>query len=200
MNHDTDVDSFEHAGFRVRILLDPDPPNPREEWDNYSTLACIHRRYRLGDVQLSTPETEDEIRERLTNEGEEVLALLPLYLYDHSGIRMSVDAFADPFDSGRVGWGYVTRRQALAGGFEDQSVESMERVLRQDVETYSQFLEGRVYGYVIETIEGGDVVTSCWGYYGDPDLDDMRAAAKDAAEHTPHPNRSPSREDASCSP
>ena len=38
------------------------------------------------------------------------------------------------------------------------------KALRQEVETYSQYLSGDVYGYEIH--KHGEVVDSCWGFYG----------------------------------
>jgi hypothetical protein len=38
-------------------------------------------------------------------------------------------------------------------------------VLRADVETYSQYVSGDVWGFVIEDAEGEEV-DSCWGIYG----------------------------------
>lgn len=34
--------------YRIEIVLDDDPPDPRD-WDNLGTMACWHKRYNLGD-------------------------------------------------------------------------------------------------------------------------------------------------------
>ena len=51
---------------RVRILVDDDPPNPRQEWDNATRMVCWHRRYNLGDEQPS--ETPHEWRQSMAIE------------------------------------------------------------------------------------------------------------------------------------
>ena len=44
-----DVHREEYRGYTIRLVPDPDPENPREEWDNVGTMRCWHRRYNLGD-------------------------------------------------------------------------------------------------------------------------------------------------------
>lgn len=39
--------------------------------------------------------------------------MLPLYLLDHSGLAMKTTSFHDPWDSGQVGWIYVSKEDAL---------------------------------------------------------------------------------------
>jgi hypothetical protein len=48
------VETYEHAGMNVEIHLDqdPGPSNPREH-SNVGVMLCGHRRYLLGDEQLS---------------------------------------------------------------------------------------------------------------------------------------------------
>lgn len=174
------IETFKHNGLTVKICSDPDPSDPRKEFDHVSTLACWHRRSRLGDRQI-VGMSADELREEV---GEEILAILPLYIYEHGGITMSTGAFSDAFDSGQVGWGYVTKRQAEKLGTPPEGGESLqayhERVIREEVAEYDQYLTGQVYGYVVED-EDGDELDSCWGFYGE--LDYVRQEAKSAAEH-----------------
>lgn len=42
---------YMHNGCRIRIISDEDPPHPRKDWDNLTTMACWHGRYNLGDEQ-----------------------------------------------------------------------------------------------------------------------------------------------------
>ena len=103
--------------------------------------------------------------------------ILPLGLIDHSGISMYVGSGAhscDPggWDSGQVGWIYADRKKCIEewGGkskrFTKHVREMAEQCLRQEVETYDQFLTGDVWGFVIEDANG-EHVDSCWGFFGD---------------------------------
>lgn len=44
---------IESLGCTVEIFADPDPPNPRKEWDQFGRIATWHRRYDIGDEQPS---------------------------------------------------------------------------------------------------------------------------------------------------
>jgi len=104
--------------------------------------------------------------------------MLPLYLYDHSGITMSTSGFSCPWDSGQVGWIYCTMERARQewSGTDDEVRVRAKSYLYGEVEEYDQFLTGDVWGYVIKD-EDDEEVDSCWGFYG---LDYCREAAKEA--------------------
>jgi len=180
-----EIERFEHAGKVVRICRDEDPTSPRE-WGNLATLACWHRREKLGDEQIA-PCSEDELRERLMNEGERVVAVLPLYLYQHSGMTMNTTGFSCPWDSGQVGWAYVTETAARRWrGFGTVTSQAwFEDAIRQEVSTYDEYLTGQVFGYEIETLDG-DFIDSCWGFYGG--LAYVREEARSAAEYAEDPH------------
>ena len=118
----------------------------------------------------------------------EVPVILPLFLYDHSGITMRTTGFNDRWDSGQVGWIYATR-QALLEEYSTKRLtknvlESARRVLKSEVETYAQYLEGDVYGYVIRCPGCEEEFDSCWGFYGlDYCEEEAKSAAKSYTDH-----------------
>lgn len=196
--HSSEVESFTHNGRKVTIYYDTDAESPRT-YGNLATLACWHRRMNLGDEQIAGM-PEDELREKVTENGEEIVALLPLHVFEHGGITMSTGAFGDRWDSGQVGWAYITKTNAekqgcvgtyKAGG--DKRGREGETVtwdtaryceaIKAEVETYAMFLRGEIYGYEVEGANG-DHLDSCWGFYG---LDDVRQEAKQAAESCDDP-------------
>jgi len=194
---DDAVETFEHANRRVRILRDDAASSPREN-DNLATLACWHRRSKIGDVRIE-PCSEEELRDRVG--GEDVLALLPIYLYEHGGMTVSTTPFGCSFDSGQVGWAYVTRdgaeRMGCVGdryeqhepgrmrvvGTWDQA--ALEAALRSEVEELDAYLCGYCYGYVVEGADGR-TLESCWGFVGE-DLEPVRQEARWAAEGSEDP-------------
>lgn len=156
----------------LRILQETDPESPRE-WDNLGTMACWHRRYNLGDVQPKDS-PEEWLRENAP-EGSEVL---PLYLYDHSGITMNTSGFSCPWDSGQVGW-IVATPEKIREGFMVKRItkkvrERVREVLRGEVKVYDQYLRGACWGFVCEDAEG-NTTDSCFGFYGD-DLEETGIA------------------------
>lgn len=169
-----------YKGHIIKIYHDPDAESPRA-WSNLGTLICWHRRYRLGDShQFESPEAflrdladvsdqSDLSMEHLRDRAERKAILLPVFLYDHSGLAMNTIGFHCPWDSGQVGFVYVTL-EAVRKEFGVKRVtkalrEKAEDILRAEIVTYDAYLGGRVYGYVIE--QDGEEVDACWGFVGD---------------------------------
>lgn len=95
--------------------------------------------------------------------------ILPLYLYDHSGITMNTTGFTCPWDSGQVGWIYATRDAVLKeyGGKNLTAAkrEKAENLLCGEVAHYDCYLRGECYGF--ELLKNGKTVDSCWGFIGE---------------------------------
>ena len=93
---------------------------------------------------------------------------MPLYLYDHSGITIATTPFSCSWDSGKIGFIYITKEKARKEyGWKvmtKKRVEQIENYLQGEVETYDQFLRGEVYRY--EVYEGEEMIDSCGGFFG----------------------------------
>jgi hypothetical protein len=183
------LESFTVGTFTVKIYQDTDPESPRE-WSNLGTMVCWHRRYNLGDYQQTKAEYPDpeSFHEYLgSKQGKkDVAVILPLYLYDHSGLRMSTGSFAafDPgeWDSGQVGYIFVTR-ETLRKEYGKKRItkKTLARVrecLQSEVKAYDQYLSGDVYGFVVESPDG-EHLDSCWGFFGS---EYAKESARDAAQ------------------
>lgn len=163
------VDTIKYKGFDIEIHQDDQPEDPRE-WDNLGKMVCFHSRYCLGDKHdLSVEEAREISKQR------DVIAL-PLFLYDHSGLRMKVGSFEGllpqghaRFDTMPVGMIYVTkleiRKEWNAKRISKRLRELVIRNLTQEVDVYDQYLSGDAYGYMIKDADGEDI-DSCWGYFG----------------------------------
>jgi len=188
------VHSENYKGYKINIHPDSDPESPRA-WDNLGTMLCFHNRYTLGDKNPAYTYKDQsgwqELADKLIKE-QHAAVILPLYLYDHSGITMSTGAFTCPWDSGQVGFIYVTREKLLKeyGGLRvsQSMVDKATKCLEGEVETYDHYLRGDVYGYTIHQVdpgadedEDGEEVDACWGFLGDYDDKDYSAlqAAKE---------------------
>lgn len=150
-----------YKGYTINILHDKDCQNPRE-WDNLGTMLCIHSRYILGDDQNITLTGIHEVINDKNN------IVLPLYLYDHSGITISTSPFSCPWDSGQVGIIYISlediRKEYSVKRVSAKLREKVINMLIAQVETYDDYLTGNCYGYQIENTD-----ESCWGFLGDYD-------------------------------
>lgn len=56
-----------------------------------------------------------------------------------------------------------------------KTLEERAKDARNFLETYNNWMNGYVYGYIIETVDG-EHVDSCWGYYSDADVTDAITA------------------------
>jgi len=176
------VETIEYRGFDINIYNDECPANPVKEWDLFGTMVCCHGRYDLGhesftnsdDLWQELADVADyeydgywasEYRDEIMKALEKVAFVLPLYLYDHSGITMNTGGFSCSWDSGQVGWIYVlkddVRREQKWKRITKDREAKVYKWLEGAVEVYDHYLTGNVYGYVIEDVD------SLWGFYGD---------------------------------
>jgi hypothetical protein len=142
------MESIEYKGWTIEVLVDDDPQNPRD-WQDDSHMVCFHNKYRLGDkhdLNMNDFESWDEVKAHLIDECG-AIAILPLGLYDHSGISMYVGTRIDPWDSGQVGFIYATEADMASYGY--TTIEQAEEQLKNDVNVYSRYLSGDIYRFRI---------------------------------------------------
>lgn len=156
---------------KVFITPDNDPFNPRAEYDNLGTMVCFHGKYLLGDkdhgIQEGWFNSWDELEDYLWDE-KDAAVVLPLYLYDHGGITMSCGPFLCPWDSGQVGFIYISkakvRKEYSWKYLTKKRLAKIEEYLRGEVKEYDMYLTGDVWGYQAILDDGSE--DSCWGYFG----------------------------------
>lgn len=175
------------GNYVIRIYPDTSPESPRN-WDNLGTMVCFHKRYDLGDENdycSSNYDGWEEMKEDII-EKENVHTILPLYLYDHSGITMSTSnsyPFNDRWDSMMVGWIFVSKDKVRKESLDETKIE---QYLIGEVKTYDQYLTGDVYGYRISKVTPCDLgheheeeLDSCWGFYGEEEcIDEAKSMVK----------------------
>jgi len=162
----------------LKIGQDEFPENPRD-WDgNLGTMVCFHKRYNLGDGETHLHpglfEGWEEVEKHLVQE-EEAAIILPVSLYDHSGLSMSCGV-ASGWDCGQVGFIYTTSKKILetfGGKILTQKKKSKAvECLENEVKLYDMFLRGEVYAYDIVD-EDGESVESCSGFFGREDAEEQ---------------------------
>jgi len=185
-----------YKGYEIRIHPDENAEDPRSFESNLGTMACFHNRYNLGDKQDHKSDDFNgwaALETHLRTEHGAVI-VLPLFLYDHSGLRMKVGSFNGllpqghaEFDSGQVGFIYATKDAILEIGWGKKLTAAVLKKARESLEVevtvYDQFLSGDVYGYRVVKPDkceacghdDDEEVDSCWGFYG---MDETMAEAK----------------------
>lgn len=178
------IETLKKNGKTIEIHIDDDPQNPRKGYcDHDDLMVCFHRRMNLGDehdYRWQDYSGWDELEAHLIKEHKPVL-ILPVYMFDHSGITISTKPFLCPWDSGQIGYALMSREAALkAWGVKRITAKvrkQVEAYLLASVEEYDLFLRNEIYGYVIRD-ENGKELDSCWGFYG---LDYTKEQALEAA-------------------
>jgi hypothetical protein len=182
MNHILKTQSYKNC--TIELVSDPHPESPRT-WDNVGTIACWHRRYILGDEQPKTCATEylenlaravvrdaypeSLFEKNLQNILNKHYVILPVYLYDHSGITIRTSPFSCPWDSGQVGIIYASLEDAKLHWpkLKGKTLRStLTACLQGEIDTYDTYLQGGVIGWVTKDEEGNQI-ESVWGYYPD---------------------------------
>lgn len=161
-------------------------------------MVCQHKRYELGDVQYSASyadnwqewfalyilenQTTGLELENYETYGyctraefnkvwkwiEDNIIYFPISMYEHSGISIKVGNPTDIFDSGYIGYIYVTKDKVLQEYIVDsinpELLQTVKSVLIGEVETYNTYVSGDCLGYEVERVNG------CWGFYTESDL------------------------------
>jgi len=203
-------ETIEYRGFNINVYYDEDARDPRQEFDHLGKMVCFHRNYILGDkhdyktsseavynilLELGY-ETEQmhvdigniEFIKKYWPKFEKLAIVLPLYLYDHSGITMSTRPFSCPWDSGQVGFIYLSRADARKeyGRLTKKNLQKIITYMTGEVREYDYFLTGQVYGYTIEPTDRNkeiDCDHSCWGFYGETDLSEAKSEIRYAIKN-----------------
>ena len=98
--------------------------------------------------------------------------VLPLIVYEHSGITMRVGHVGDimgdsaGWDTSFVGFTFDTPEKVKECMGDNVTDEEIEKALRQEIESYASYLEGDVTRYIVEDDETG-YLDSCGGFVGD---------------------------------
>lgn len=179
----------------LSVERDEIPSNPIDDEENVH-LTCWHRRYNLGhnhsyespwqfitelarENNVAVDEDNDTIS-NVVNRLKEKVLILPLWMYEHSGISISCAAsfdqkpgypYNDPWDAGAVGFAWITKKEAIeqVGYSEDEWIEKASLLIQGVVETYNAYLNGDIYGYVLyEKEPDGSIkeLDSVGGFYG----------------------------------
>jgi hypothetical protein len=147
--------------------------DPRED-SNLGKMVCFANNYTLGDKHNYDPEDTnsfEELKDAII-EKENPIVILPMYMYNHSGITINTTGFSCKWDSGQIGWIYVTKKQLEVIGVSMNNKETYpefkKRLLEclvSEVKTYDQYITGDTYRFRIMDKEWNEE-DSCGGFYG----------------------------------
>ncbi len=156
------------GNYRGYIERDEFPQSPWEDMDLGFEYKFEIRRY-LETQSSSFPSMDNKD-----------YWFIPVYGYAHSGVTISLSPFGCRWDSGIAG--HVAVKRPSKGG-EWKTRKSFEKYLKGMVKSYDEYLQGNVYGIIIEDLDDEDV-ESCWGFYG---VEEAEREVKERLNSLPEP-------------
>ena len=178
-------EKYEHAGCTIRIIQDPDRPNPRDnyehmgkmvlfpnheyidrnEYDKYVNATDFASTLRsLAWHATKSDAMEDEYRvsmEHVFRCVNKHYVIIPVDQDRYSGLSSRGVNVGD-CDDHCDGFVLFPVADLTKEGIDR---EQATRNLEGEIEEYAAWATGDCYGYVIED-ENGDELDSCWGFYG----------------------------------
>jgi hypothetical protein len=194
---------FDCKGFTklVKIMNDDSPESPRSEdpcgsmislarcefySDEGASVLKLGRRERdlSGQFYYELEEIEGSHVKECSDYGfyyvdgeRQKVCILPIYMYSHSGTTIKNTPFGCLWDSGLVGYIYMSSSRAKEVGFTRKNGnvdwKAVRACLVSETQTYDPYMRGDVYGFQafpINPLTGEvseDSDDSCWGFYGD---------------------------------
>lgn len=182
------IEIIEYREYNIEIHQDDNAESPRTACDNLGTMVCFHNRYNLGDSHKFAD--AQEFLQWLGEEKDSMAIVLPIFMYEHSQVSLSVSntdyPFNCPWDAGQVGVIYVTKETmrkeySCNDGISLETIDIATRVLKAEVDEYGKFINGEVYGHAIKPTSNQPEIadSSCWGYY---DQDQLLSEAKSTVD------------------
>ena len=129
-------------------------------------MQFYHSRYCLGDKRLYNTEDYSSFDAMIEkNHGDDIV--LPVYMYDHSGLTISTRPFSCHWDSGQLGFIFITKAAIIAnwGEHTEETVMQAVACMESEVKEYDSYLRGEVY--LIEMQQGDEEPDIYGGIVGD---------------------------------
>ena len=173
--------------WEIKVEYENDPDSPRN-WSNIGEI-CVSPRCKYtrdesglgGDERLEWS-SADADQKTLEDMG---YVVLPLSVYDHSGVSIYIGGICDKWDSSQIGW-YIASKEKICKEYgvkriSKKLLKKVIDVMTDEVKTYNHYINGEVYGFTL--YHNGEEVDSCWGFY---DYDDKYLGfLEDMYEHFP---------------
>ena len=157
----------------LKIFQDENYDDSSRSWDNLGTIIAWHRRYSLSDKDA--PKIDSSGWKEWKEENP-LAVCLPLFMLDHSGLAFSTTSFNDYWDSGQLGFIFVTKEKLIKefGDCSDKNIKKATKILNGEIETLNQEHGGEVYYFTITRYKTCDcckhteeeIVDSCGGFIG----------------------------------
>lgn len=134
---DLEIWAFDHFIDLAKI------PELEGVYSDYGTM------YHYKNDEEFNNEALQLFRKIVNNWLAENVAILPVYMYDHSGIVIHTKPFNCPWDSGQVGLNYITKQRYETETRKIFNQEDAKKVLQDEIEELNRYYTGDVWEYTI---------------------------------------------------
>lgn len=155
-----------HKGYNIEIYSDHDAESPFD----YSDLGTLihHSKYTFARKNCPHIVNEDiNDIEELIDKNKDNWIFIPVNLLDHSGISVSTNQFSCPWDSGQIGYIYISKDKIReifnVERISSKLLKDVYKYLDQQIKSLDSWLKGEYCGYIVKDDEGSEL-DSCWGY------------------------------------
>lgn len=138
-------------------------PKEREEFhEEYGYNLWKWARYNNMET------VSEHVEEKLWDKIHEEYFTYPVYAYIHSGISLSLSSFHSKWDSGQVGWWFVSEED-VRSWFNRERITNKLRgriksVVKEQVGVLDAWVSGEVFYF--KKYENEELVDSCGGFFG----------------------------------
>ena len=168
----------------VRLVVDYDNEyveSPRE-WDCISKMVCFHKKKDFGDKHDFDYKDYDNmagLKKAIIKKYDPII-IFPLYLCSHSADVISIKPFYNEFDSGQLGFVFITKAQLKLTFPEyihmsNKRRKELEAVILTEVNMYNQYINGEIYRY--DVYVDGNIVDTLGEFH---DLENCKACGEDS--------------------
>lgn len=160
--------------WELKIKYDDVADSPRN-WDNLGTI-CVSRGCNyvsneataLSDSDVLEWCNAEEDRKALERRG---YLVLPLSVYDHSGVSFYIGGRCDPWDSSQIGW-YIASKDDIYKAYNVKRItkkilEKAKHLMESEIQTFNAYANGQVFEFTL--YHNDEEVDSLGGFYEDDD-------------------------------
>lgn len=159
-----------HDNLSLKISIDEFPMHPRHDFDNLTQIYALHKRYAFSEIKLDNSNCNSWTDEyKLICKAFDIALILPLYLYDHSGLTIATEPFSCRWDSGQLGYIFITkdnlRKSFSCKRITHNILSKAKESLNAEIKIFDLYLRGEVY--IVEVMDDSkNVLDSCGSIYG----------------------------------
>lgn len=161
---DDGLDRLLSNELKLEVVQDDDTYSPRD--NSNAGILCVasnHITNETHDFDIHKHKNWGQV-EKWLRAKKGAIAVIPVYLYNHSGIFINTTGFDCKWDSGQAGLYYTTKLQYMECVDNYLETSKIKQVLEQEIEALNKYFTGDIYAYKI-TNKLGNVIEFAGNYY-----------------------------------